>query len=373
MVKDQRATKLAHNLVRFSLNVQPGERVLIETRGIDQAFVADLIREVYAAQGLPFLSIKFPYLDRALMQGCTQEQMDLLYRLEADRMPEMDCYIGIRHPENAFEESGVPYSQVDLYNQHYEMKLLMEDRCPGTRWVVLRYPTCAMAQAAHCSTEEFTDFYFDVCASLDYARMSRAMTPLKELMDRTDKVRITAKDTDLTFSIKNIGGVKCDGHANIPDGEVYSAPVLDSVNGYITYNTPSLVDGFSFENIRLEFENGRIVKATANDTQRLNAILDTDAGARYIGEFAIGVNPYVVKPMNETLFDEKIMGSIHFTPGNCVGGCENGNRSKVHWDLVLIQTPEYGGGEILFDDVVIRKDGRFTLEELQPLNPENLK
>lgn len=372
MTKDQRATRLAHNLVTFSLGVKPGEKVLIETRGIDLPFVADLIREVYAAGGQPFLSIKYPYLDRALMMGCTEEQMDLLYRLEADRMHEMDCYIGIRLPENAYEENGVPYEKVDLYNQHYEMKLLMEDRCPGTRWVVLRYPTPAMAQAAQCSTEEFTDFYFDVC-TLDYARMSLAMDPLKELMDRTDKVRITAKDTDLTFSIKGIGGVKCDGHANIPDGEVYSAPVIDSVNGYITYNTPSLVDGFSFENIRLEFENGKIVKATANDTQRLNAILDTDPGACYIGEFAIGVNPYVLKPMNETLFDEKIMGSIHFTPGNCVAGCENGNRSKVHWDLVLIQTPEWGGGEIAFDGVVIRKDGRFVLDELQALNPENLK
>lgn len=373
MVKDQRATQLAKNLVNFSLGVQPGEKVLIETRGIDQPFIADLIAAVYAAGGQPFLSIKFPYLDRALMKGCTQEQMDLLYRLEADRMHEMDCYIGIRHPENAFEESGVPYEQVDLYNQHYEMKLLMEDRCPGTRWVVLRYPTPAMAQAAKTSTEDFTDFYFNVCAALDYEKMSKAMDPLRDLMERTDKVRLVAKDTDLTFSIKDMGAVKCDGHCNIPDGEVYSAPVKDSVNGYITFNTPSLVDGFSFENIRFEFENGKIVKATSNDNDRLNAILDTDEGARYIGEFAIGVNPYVLEPMNETLFDEKIMGSIHFTPGNCVEGCRNGNQSQIHWDLVLIQTPEYGGGEIIFDDVVIRKDGQFVLEELKSLNPENLK
>lgn len=372
MDKDQRASKLAHTLVTYSLNVQPGEKVLIETRGTDLPFLADLIREVYAAQGLPFLSIKYPYLERALMMGCTGEQMDLLYRQEADRMHDMDCYIGIRLPENAYEENGVPYTQVELYNNRYEYKLLMEDRCPGTRWVVLRYPTPAMAQAACMSTEEFTDFYFDVC-TMDYARMSRAMDPLRELMDRTDRVRLVAYETDLTFSIKGIGGVKCSGDCNIPDGEVYSAPVRDSVEGYITYNTPSLVDGFSFEHIRLEFKQGKIVNATANDTQRLNAILDTDEGARYIGEFAIGVNPYVLHPMNETLFDEKIMGSFHFTPGNCVGGCENGNRSKVHWDLVLIQTPEWGGGEIWFDDVLIRKDGIFVPEFLQGLNPEQLK
>ena len=372
MDQDQRAGKLAHTLVTYSLKVQPGEKVLIETRGADLPYTADLIKEVYAAGGLPFLSIKYPYLEREIMNGCTGEQMDLLYRLEADRMHEMDCYIGIRLPENAYEENGVPLAQVECYNNRYDYKLLMEDRVPGTRWVVLRYPTPAMAQAAQMSTAQFTDFYFDVC-TLDYARMSKAMDPLKELMDRTDKVRITAKDTDLTFSIKGIGGVKCDGLCNIPDGEVYSAPVIDSVNGFITYNTPSLVDGFSFENIRLEFENGKIVKATANNTERLNAILDTDEGARYIGEFAIGVNPYVLKPMNETLFDEKIMGSLHFTPGNCVEGCENGNRSKVHWDLVLIQTPEWGGGEIYFDGVAIRKDGRFVPDALQALNPENLR
>lgn len=372
MDRDQRASKLAHNLITYSLKVKPGEKVLIETRGVDLPFVADLIREVYAAKGLPFLSIKYPYLDRELMQGCTGEQLDLLYKLEADRMHEMDCYIGVRLPENAFEENGVPYEQVELYNNRYEYKLLMEDRCPGTRWVVLRYPTPAMAQAAKKSTDEFTNFYFDVC-TLDYAKMSRAMDPLKALMDRTDKVRILARDTDLSFSIKDVGAVKCDGECNIPDGEVYSAPVRDSVNGVITYNTPSLVDGFSFENIRLEFRDGKIVKATANDTERLNAILDTDEGARYVGEFAIGMNPYVVEPMNETLFDEKIKGSIHFTPGNCVGGCENGNRSKIHWDLVLIQTPEYGGGEIWFDGALIRKDGLFVPEELHGLNPENLK
>ena len=372
MDRDQRASKLAHSLVTYSLQVQKGEKVLIETRGLNLNFTTDLIREVYAAGGQPFLSLKHPYLDRQLMMGCTQEQLDLLYRLEADRMHEMDCYIGIRHPENCYEENGVPFEKVELWNARYEHKILMEDRCPGTRWVVLRYPTPAMAQAACMSTEEFTDFYFDVC-TLDYARMSRAMDPLKELMDRTDRVRVVAKDTDISFSIKGIGGVKCDGECNIPDGEVYSAPVKDSINGVITYNTPSLVDGFTFENIRLEFKDGKIVKATANNSERLNAILDTDEGARYVGEFAIGVNPFVLKPMNETLFDEKIMGSIHFTPGNCAGGLDNGNTSQVHWDLVLIQTPEWGGGEIWFDDVLIRKDGMFVLPELQGLNPENLK
>lgn len=369
---DARVKKLAYNLIHHSLKLQPGEKVLIETRGIDAPFVSELVKEAYAVGGLPFVNLKLPEIDREITKGCSEEQLKLMYKWEEERMLAMDCYIGIRLPVNSFEESGVSFEKTELYNALYDRKLLMEVRCPTTRWVVLRYPTPAMAQAAQMSTQDFEDFYFGACC-LDYEKMSKAMDPLKELLDRTDKVRLTAKGTDLTFSIKGIGGVKCDGDANIPDGEVYSAPVIDSVNGYITYNTPSTVDGFCFENIRFEFENGKIVKATANDTERLNAILDTDEGARYIGEFAIGVNPYVTRVMNETLFDEKIMGSFHFTPGNCVMGCENGNRSQIHWDLVLIQTPEFGGGTIEFDGEVIRKDGMFVREDLLGLNPENLK
>jgi aminopeptidase len=192
-------------------------------------------------------------------------------------------------------------------------------------------------------------------------------------LDRTDKVRIIGKGTDISFSKKGIGSVKCDGERNIPDGEIYTAPVRDSVNGVITYNTPAVYRGFVFNDIRFEFKDGKIINATANDTKRLNEALDTDEGARYIGEFAIGVNPYILDPMMDTLFDEKIMGSIHFTPGQCYDETDNGNKSAVHWDLVAIHTPEYGGGEIWFDDVLVRKDGRFVVEELLGLNPENLK
>lgn len=369
---DERVLKLARNLIRHSLKVQPGEKVLIETRGIAPDFISALVQETYAAQGLPFVNLKLPEVDRELIRGCSEEQLKLMYRWEEERMLAMDCYIGIRMPGNAYEESGVPFDKTQLYASLYDRKLTTEVRCPKTRWVALRYPTPAMAQAAQMSTKDFEDFYFSAC-TLDYDKLSRAMDPLADLMAHTDKVRITARDTDLTFSIKGIGSVKCDGEVNIPDGEVCSVPVVDSVNGYITYNTSSMMNGFRFENIRLEFENGKIVRATSNDNEKLNAILDTDAGARYIGEFAIGVNPYVTKFMNDTLFDEKITGSLHFTPGNCIPVTDNGNRSQVHWDLVLIQTPEFGGGTIEFDGEVIRRDGRFVREDLLVLNPENLK
>jgi aminopeptidase len=228
-----------------------------------------------------------------------------------------------------------------------------------------------MAQLANTSLEAFEDFYFDVCC-LDYGKMSLAMDPLVALMEKTDRVRLVAPGTDLTFSIQGIPAIKCCGLRNIPDGEVYTAPVRDSVNGRITYNTPSVYQGFTYENVSFTFEKGKIVSATANHTEKINQLLDTDEGARYVGEFALGVNPFVTKPMKDTLFDEKIMGSFHFTPGQAYTIADNGNRSAIHWDLVLIQTPAWGGGELWFDDVLIRQDGRFVLPALEALNPENL-
>jgi aminopeptidase len=247
-----------------------------------------------------------------------------------------------------------------------------EIRVAKTKWVVLRYPSPATAQAAGMSTEAYENFYFEVC-NLDYSKMNKAMDPLAALMEKTDKVHILGIDTDLTFSIKGIPAIKCAGEMNIPDGEVYTAPVRESVNGVIHYNTPSLENGFVYENVRLVFKDGKIIEATANDNFRLNKLFDTDEGARYVGEFAIGVHPYILKPMKEILFDEKICGSFHFTPGSAYDEAFNGNKSALHWDLVCIQTQEYGGGEIWFDDVLIRKDGLFVLPELECLNPENLK
>lgn len=259
-----------------------------------------------------------------------------------------------------------------MYNALYSHPVHSEQRVKHTKWVVLRYPNASMAQLANTSTEAFEDFYFDVC-NLDYAKMDKAQDALADLMNRTDKVRITGPGTDLSFSIKNIGAVKCSGQKNIPDGEVYSAPVRDSVNGTISYNAATLYNGITFENIKFTFKDGKIVEATSNDTKRLNEILDSDEGARHIGEFAIGFNPYILHPMKDILFDEKIAGSLHFTPGQAYEETDNGNRSSIHWDLVLIQRPDYGGGEIYFDDVLIRKDGIFVVPELECLNPDQLK
>lgn len=369
---DPRITKLAQNLINYSCQLKAGERVLIETIGLELPLVKELIREAYRVGAIPLVTIKDNAVNRALYMGLTEEQVKLMAKYEADRMSDCQAYIGLRSGSNASELSDVPADKMELYMKHFWQVVHGRIRVPKTKWVVLRYPSPSMAQLAGMSTEAFEDHYFNVC-NLDYSRMSKAMDPLVDLMNRTDKVRITGKGTDLTFSIKGLKAIKCDGRLNIPDGEVYTAPVRESVNGYITYNTPSEYHGFTYQNIRFEFKDGRIVKAESNDNERINKVLDTDEGARYIGEFAMGVNPYITSPMNDTLFDEKIAGSFHFTPGSSYDDCDNGNKSAVHWDLVCIQTPEYGGGEMYFDDVLVRKDGRFVLPELYGLNPENLK
>ena len=369
---DPRVEKLAYGLVNFSTRVQKGENVLIEAANGGEMLVKALVREVYKAGGNPFVWMKQTEIERELAMGCNEAQLKLRAEADALLMSGMDAYIGYTAVENDSEMSDVPTEKMELVSRIYDEPVHGEIRVPKTRWCVLRYPTPGMAQAASMSQDAFRDFFFDVC-TMDYSRMDAAMNPLKALMERTDKVRITGPGTDLSFSIKGLPAIKCAGECNIPDGEIYSAPVRDSVNGVISYNTPSIMDGFTFENVRLTFENGRIIKAEANDSERINKIFDMDEGARYVGEFAIGVNPYITKAMKNTLFDEKIMGSFHFTPGASYDDCFNGNRSALHWDLVCIQTPEYGGGEMYFDDVLIRKDGRFVIPELECLNPENLK
>ncbi|GAC41638.1 aminopeptidase [Paenibacillus popilliae] len=371
-MKDPRLQKLAQNLVQYSINVQSGENVLIEMIGSERELVMMLVNEVAARGGRPFVQLTDRKVLRSLIKIASEEQIKTWREYDLLRMQNMQGYIGIRAGENANEMSDVPEDKMKLYDTIYSHPVHMEERVKRTKWVVLRYPNASMAQLANTSTEAFEDFYFDVC-NLDYFKMDKAMEPLKALMDRTDKIRLTGPGTDLTFSIRGIGSVKCSGQNNIPDGEVYTAPVRDSVNGTLTYNTPSIYNGFTFENISFRFEKGKIVKASSNDTDRINHILHTDEGASHIGEFAIGVNPYILHPMKDTLFDEKIAGSIHFTPGQAYETADNGNRSSIHWDLVLIQRPEYGGGEMYFDDVLVRKDGLFVIPELECLNPERLK
>lgn len=371
MLLDERLKKLANLLVNYSCELKRGEKILIEATDVDPKFVAQIVNEVYKVGGVPFVKLYNMEVNRALHMQTNKQREQMRCEFDKPQMEQMDAYISIKSG-NKFELSDVPKQNLADISTYYSYPVHHEVRVSKTKWVILIYPTALYAQNAQMSTEQFEDFYCKVC-TLDYKKMDKAMTPLVELMNKTDKVRIVAKGTDISFSIKDMPAIKCAGKCNIPDGEVYSAPVKNSVNGTIQYNIPVLShNGTRHDNITLTFKDGKIVKATSDSAEDINQIFDTDAGARYIGEFALGINPYIEKPMLDILYDEKIKGSIHFTPGCCYDECDNGNKSAIHWDLIQCQTPEYGGGEIYFDDVLIRKDGRFVTKELLGLNPENL-
>ena len=368
-MSDERIKLLATNLIGYSVSLQPGEKVLIEVFDGGHELARELIAAAYRAGGLPFLELKSHALQRALLLGGDAAQIQLTATLEAERMRQMDAYLAIRAYDNVSEFADLPPDKANLYQQLWWKPVHTDIRIARTKWCVMRYPNPSIAQASGMSTEGFSDFYFNV-TNMDYARLAAAEEPLVHLVEQTERVRIVGPGTDLTFSIAGIPVMKSCGLRNIPDGEVFTAPVRDSAQGVISFNCPTLFQGVSFDNIRLRLEAGRIVEATANNTLKLNQILDTDEGARYIGEFAFGLNPYIHQPMRDILFDEKICGSFHFTPGNAYATAFNGNRSAIHWDLVALQTPAYGGGEIWLDDRLVRKDGRFVLPELAGLNPD---
>ena len=343
-MRDPRLEKLAKTLLEYSNKVEAGQHVLIKGNILAKPLIKELIKHTYRIGAYPHTEILDDEIGRELSLGNTEERMEKVTGWNLEKYKDIDAFISVFADENDTKQ-----------------------------WVLLNYPTPSLAQKAKMSLEQFEDFLLDVCL-VDYSKMNEAMKNLKALMERTDKVHITGPGTDLTFSIKGLQAIPCAGDCNIPDGEVFTAPVRESVNGIIQYNTPSPYQGTVFNNVKLEFKDGKIINATAdNDVERLNEIFNTDEGARYVGEFAIGVNPLIKHPMGDILFDEKIDGSLHFTPGQAYEGeADNGNRSAIHWDLVLIQREEYGGGSIYFDDVLIRENGRFVLPELECLNPENL-
>ena len=362
---DARFEKLATLLVEYSTRLKRNEHVLIEAFDTPDEMTIALIRAVRKAGAIPFVQVQRAQINREMALKASDQQLNLIARHELARMKKMDAYIALRGSNNITELSDVPVNQMQLVAK--KMRPVQDQRVKKTKWVVLRWPTPSMAQLAGMSTEAFENFYFDVC-TLDYRKLQPGMNALKALMEKTDRVEVKGPGTDLRFSIKGIPAVICGGDRNIPDGEVFSCPVKNSVQGHVSFNAPTIYQSSGFDGIRLEFRDGKIVDATSNQTEKLNKILDSDAGARYIGEFSLGFNPYILEPMRDILFDEKIAGSFHFTPGQAYEEADNGNRSQVHWDMVSIQRPDYGGGEISFDGKLIRRDGEFLPKQLRFLN-----
>ena len=364
-MQDARFDKLAKLLVEYSTRLKRGETVLIEAFDVPDEMTVALIRAARKAGAIPFTQIQRARISREVALKATNRQLSLTASHELARMRKMDAYIALRGSNNITELSDVPVEQMKLVAK--KMRPVQDQRVKKTKWVVLRWPTPSMAQLAGTSTEAFEDFFFEVC-TLDYRKLQPGMKALKALMERTNRVEIKGPGTNLRFSMKGIPAVICGGDRNIPDGEVFSCPIRDSVQGHVTFNAPTIYQSIGFDGIRLEFRDGKIVDATSNQTEKLNKILDSDPGARYIGEFSLGFNPHILHPMRDILFDEKIAGSFHFTPGQAYEEADNGNRSQVHWDMVNIQRSDYGGGEIYFDGKLVRRDGEFLPKQLRSLN-----
>lgn len=366
-MKDVRLNRLAKQLLHYSVSLKAGEKVLIKAHYSAKPLITELIDETYRLGGYPYVELMDDVVMKHILKGCRAEQLavDTKWMLQAFR--DTDAVILLYGEENEAELSGVPVEKQMLYgrmtNEAHQFLL------SKGRWVMVNYPSHSMAQKAGMGLEETEDLFFESCL-LDYARMEKDLETLRQLMEQTDRVRILSEGTDLSFSIKGLPAVISAGRKNLPDGEVFTAPVKHSVNGTVTFNTPSWFRGSCFQPLALSFVNGKITGAWSNRPEQLSGILDTDSGSRYLGEFAIGVNPVLKNPVGDSLYDEKMTGSLHLTPGAAYAEADNGNRSAIHWDLVLQQTGEYGGGELYFDDMLIRKDGLFLPPALKGLNPQ---
>ena len=358
---------LSNKIVNYSIKVNKDDKVLITYQNSAcNDLVLQLIKDINDKGAVCHTKFSDPIINRELMLGTDEKRAGLLGEYSNFEIEHYTSFINIRYSINDFEDNEVPSSIRKMIGN--ETRKYDEIRINKRKWVLLNYPSVLDAHKAKMSIEKFRNYALDAMIT-NYEDLEERIKPLKDLMEKTEMVRITGPDTDLNFSIKDIEVVPCVGESNLPDGEIFTAPVKTSVNGTITYNCPSPYRGNVFNNVSLEFKDGKIIKCSCSgDNKLLDDIFNTDEGSRYIGEFSLGLNPNILYPVGDILFDEKIIGSIHFTPGQAYHEADNGNRSDIHWDLVLIQREEFGGGEIYFDDVLIRQNGEFVLDELKHLN-----
>ncbi len=234
-MNDPRYTKLANLLIEYSTVLKKGEHILLDMIDVPDEFTIELVRAARKAGGIPLVETRHTRVGRELVLGSSQEHAALTRDMELHRMKKMQAYIAVRGSNNASEASDIPSEINALYSKIF--RPVLNQRVNKTRWCVLRWPSPSMAQSASMSTEAFENFYFDVC-TMDYAKMAKAMLPLQKRLKRADKVDLKGPGTDLHFSVQGIDALLAEGKRNIPDGEVFTAPVKNSVQGVIQYNAP---------------------------------------------------------------------------------------------------------------------------------------
>lgn len=357
---------LAQKLLRFSVNLQPGENILIQLSGLNGiGLVRALAQEARAIGAHPFFNIQDTETQRILLEAGDATYWERQANVDGlPLMKQMHAFIGIRASLNIYESADVTKAANKAYAEKYLHPVHFEQRVKQTKWCILRYPSEAFAMNAKMPTSRFTEYFYDACL-LDYSQLKEAMLPLEEMLRAGKEIHMKGEGTDIRFSIEGQNWVPCYGTHNIPDGELFSAPLLHSVNGHIRY-APSVYQGKPFEFVELHVKDGVVVDFDSSNNAALRDILDTDEGARRFGEFSFGTNPVIESPMYDILFDEKIYGSNHLTLGQDYDEAANGNKSAIHWDLVCI------GADVYLDGVLIRNGREFVHPKLVGLNPSAL-
>lgn len=369
MLLDPRIEKLANLMVNYSVAVKPGDRVLIRGNVISEPMLAAVYQKVIEAGGHPFVAAELNQAKEIFFKFSSQDQLAYVHEPLRQLYATYDCLISILGEENTHALANIePHKQAAAALAMHEVNGLIIERAGRgeLRWTVTQYPTQASAQDADMSLNEYADFVFqatmpDLADPIAYwrrfsARQERLVTWLRG----KKQVRLLAPDTELSLSIADRRFVNCDAHNNVPDGEIFTGPVEDSLEGHVRFSYPTIYKGREVNGVELWFEQGRVVKASATkNADFLLSMLDTDPGARYVGEFAIGTNAGIQQFTRNILFDEKIGGSFHMALGQSYPDTGAVNQSSIHWDMICDLRQ---GGEIWVDDELFYKNGKFEIE-----------
>lgn len=356
---DPRLKKQAEILVDYSLKFKKGENVAILAEFQARPLVLELYK-LLIKRGAGEVKVHFSDYEftEAYFKNASKKQIDHFPQLEYDEMKKMDCYIRIGSPSNTRGLTGVDASKIMARQK--VVRPILNYRIDKTRWLVTKYPTNAQAQEAGMSLSEYSDFVLSAIVDVDWPKLHKQQEKLKRLVDKTEKVRLVGEKTDLSMSIKGRTAINSSGTYNMPSGEVFTSSVEDSAEGVITYTYPALYMGREFHDVRLEFKKGKVVRATSDKGEKdLNKILDTDMGARFIGELGLGNNYKIQKFTKDILYDEKIGGSIHIALGRGYKDTLSKNESAIHWDMIKDLRK---GGEIYFDDKLVQKNGKWLFK-----------
>lgn len=353
---DQRDEKLANILVHYSIKAKKGDKVIIDFHEAGKTLALEVYKKLLDIGAFVYLEAKLDGFEHAYYKHASSEQINHVFDFEHEKPDEVDARVVIRSSFNSKEMSNIAPEKIAARRKTMQPFL---NKYVEKRWILTYYPSHGMAQEADMSLEEYKEFYFKTCL-LDWESVKESQEKLKNAIDDGKVMRVVGEKTDITLSMEGRDGIKCCGEHNMPDGEVFYAPVETQVNGHVYFDLPSIFSGKEVKGIYLEFENGKIIKATAEKNQELlHAILSTDEGSKYLGEVGIGTNFQITKPTKEILFDEKIGGSIHMAVGRAYKEGGGQNESAIHWDMIKDLRKK---GEIYIDGKLIQKNGKFLLD-----------